>query len=269
MARASQRAQAAHPGPRGAARSTVYKQPPAARSRASSEPTWIDDLSSAPARRAIGRVVAVAWLSIVLGLAMQTLILVSKVSIGSWPPYSMVAIDLVQGVTWSFFVCAGVGLGTTIAKSQSYLGGIIGMIAAPIAMGIAKGAQKVMKSLLGAPDTPAIMPLTTLGVIRALEYGLLGWALAWMVSKDENRLMRFLGVGAVIGVIFGGGATGLTFHLARLKGVALTSAQMLTTALNEIVFPIGCSLVVFIALVVGRHLKLISAAPKPARLRRS
>lgn len=204
---------------------------------------------------------AVAWLSIVLGLAMQALILISKVSIGSWPPYSAIAIDLVQGVTWSFFVCAGVGLGTTIAKSQAYFGGLIGLIAAPIAMGIAKGAQKVMKSLLGAPDAPAIMPLTTLGCIRALEYGLLGWALAWMVTKDENRLYRFLGVGALIGVIFGGGATTLTFQLAQLKGITLTQAQMLTTALNEIVFPIGCSLVVFIALVVGRHLKLISTTP--------
>ncbi|MGE0283120.1 MAG: hypothetical protein AB7P20_21220, partial [Rhizobiaceae bacterium] len=85
------------------------------------------------------------------------------------------------------------------------------------------------------------------------------WALASMVARDETRAHRFLGMGALVGVLFGGGATWLTFELARAKQMALTEAQMLTTALNEVLFPIGCSLVVFVALTVGRHLKLIAA----------
>lgn len=210
-------------------------------------------------RRAIQRVITVAWLSIMLGLAMQALLLAAKIAVGPWPPYSKVILDLVQGVTWSFFVCAGVGLGTTVAKSKAYLGGVIGMIAGPLAMGVAKGTQKLVGSMLGVADSPVIVSLAELGLVRAFEYGILGWALASMVARDETRAHRFLAMGALVGVLFGGGATWLTFELARAKQMTLSDAQMLTTALNEVLFPIGCSLVVFIALTVGRHLKLIAA----------
>jgi len=217
-------------------------------------------------RRAVQRVITVAWLSILLGLAMQALLLAGKVAVGPWPAYSKIILDLVQGVTWSFFVCAGVGLGTTVAKSKAYLGGIVGLIAGPLAMGIAKGTQKLIGSILGVADAPVVVPLAELGVVRALEYGILGWALASMVARDETRAHRFLGMGAIVGIVFGGGATWLTLELARSKHVALTDAQVLTTALNEILFPIGCTLVVFIALTVGRHLKLIaSVSPKKVR----
>ena len=100
-------------------------------------------------RAAVRRVIAVAWLSILLGLLMQGLLLIGKVSVGPWPVYSKIFLNLVQGVTWSFFVCAGVGLGTTVAKSKAYLGGVVGMVAGPLAMGIAKGTQKLVGSILG------------------------------------------------------------------------------------------------------------------------
>ncbi|WP_287346388.1 hypothetical protein [Mesorhizobium sp.] len=43
-----------------------------------------------------------------------------------------------------------------------------------------------------------------------------------------------------------------------MNGVALELPRAITTGLNEIVFPIGCALVVYIALQVGRHMKMIS-----------
>jgi len=217
-------------------------------------------------RAAVRRVITVAWLSILLGLLMQGVLLMAKVSVGPWPVYSKIFLDLVQGVTWSFFVCAGVGLGTTVAKSKAYLGGIIGMVAGPLAMGIAKGAQKLVGSILGVADAPVVVSLAELGVVRAFEYGILGWALASMVARDETRAHRFLGMGAAVGLVFGTGATWLTLELARTKNITLTDAQLLTTVLNEVLFPIGCSLVVFTALTVGRHLKLIAAvSPKKAQ----
>jgi hypothetical protein len=217
------------------------------------------------AKLALKRLAMVAWLAILLGLAMQGLVLAGKISAGDRPAMASVMIDLAQGVTWSFFVCAGVGLGTTIAKAHSSLGGLIGLVAAPLAMGLAKGSQKFMVGALGAAQKPAILSLTTLGVLRAVEYGLLGWALAWLATRQETRASRYLTAGAIAGLVFGGGITLLTISTAQTKGIALVTPQILATAINEIVFPIGCSVVVYVALQIGRHMKLLTSDQNPTR----
>lgn len=217
----------------------------------------VDPLSHG-ARLALKRVVMVAWLAIALGFAMEALILAGRLAAGSHPATTQVLIELAQGVTWSFFVCAGVSLGTAIAKVRPSLGGLIAAISAPLAMVIAKGSQKVMVSALDAATKPATLSLTTLGLLRAIEYCLLGWVLASLASKDEPRLLHFALTGALIGAVFGGGITILTIETAAANGVALELPRAITTGLNEIVFPIGCSVVVYIALQVGRHMKLIT-----------
>ena len=64
--------------------------------------------------------------------------------------------------------------------------------------------------------------------------------------------------GALAGVVFGGSITWLTIAIATAKDIAMAPPQIIATALNEMVFPIGCALVVYIALRVGRQLKLVS-----------
>ncbi|MER8380169.1 hypothetical protein NKH69_10060 [Mesorhizobium sp. M0976] len=214
------------------------------------------------ARMALRRVVMVAWLAIALGFAMEALILTVRFAAGSYPATTLILIELAQGVTWSFFVCAGVSLGTALAKVRASLGGLISAISAPLAMGIAKGTQKVMVSALDAAAKPAVLSLTTLGVLRAIEYGLLGWILASLASKEEPRPLHFALAGALIGAVFGGGITVLTIETAAANDAALALPQAIATGLNEIVFPIGCSLVVYIALQVSRHMKYVAAEAK-------
>ena len=211
------------------------------------------------ARKALRRMAVVAWLAIALGFLMQGLVLAGKISLGDRPAMTQIIIDLAQGVTWSFFVCAGVGLGTTIAKAHKLLGGLIGLIVAPLAMGIAKGSQKFMVSALAAADKPVLLPLATLGVIRAVEYGILGWMLASLAMKSNSPAWRFLLSGAVVGVIFGGSVTLLSVQNADAMGIMLKVPQIVALTLNETIFPIGCSLVVWIALQIGSHVKHMSA----------
>jgi len=210
------------------------------------------------ARLALRRVVMVAWLAIALGFTMEALILTVRFAADSQPATTQVLIELAQGVTWSFFVCAGVGLGTAIAKVRASLGGVVGAISAPLAMGVAKGTQKVMVSALDLAAKPAILSITTLGVVRAIEYGLLGWVLATLAAREKPRPLHFMLAGALIGAVFGGGITALTIQTAAAKDVALELPQAIATGINEIVFPIGCALVVYITLQVGRHMKFIA-----------
>jgi hypothetical protein len=218
-----------------------------------------DDKPSKRATEILRRLTMVAWLAILLGIAMQALSLTGRASVGAHPTLMQIAVELTQSVTWSFFVCAGIGLGSLLGKARPALGGLIGAISAPLAMGLAKGSQKVMASAIGAAEKPVIMSLMTLGVLRALEYGLLGWALAWLASKSDSRAWHFVVAGALAGIVFGGSITWLTIDIAAAKGIAMASPQILATAINEMIFPIGCSLVVYIALRVGRQLKLVVA----------
>ena len=66
-----------------------------------------------------------------------------------------IAVELAQGITWSFFVCAGVGLGTALGKARAALGGLSGVISAPLAMGLAKGSQKVWAARSAPPRSPS------------------------------------------------------------------------------------------------------------------
>lgn len=216
------------------------------------------------ARLALRRVVMIAWLAIALGFAMEALILTARSITDNHPTSIQVLIELAQGVTWSFFVCAGVGLGTAIANVRASLGGLISAMAAPLAMGIAKGTQKVMASALEVAVKPAILSLTTLGVLRAIEYGILGWTLARLAGAKEQRALHFVMAGAAVGAVFGGGITALTVQTAKIGNVDFTMPQVITTAVNEIVFPMGCALVVYVTLQIGRHMKLIADTKQSA-----
>jgi hypothetical protein len=236
-----------------------------AQARARSTALPVNDNESAAAQSSdkaahiLRRMVMVAWLAILLGLVMEGLSLAGRASVGSHPTLMQITVELTQGITWSFFVCAGVGLGTALGKARAAFGGLIGLISAPLAMGLAKGSQKVMVSAIGAAEKPVIMSLMTLGALRAVEYGLLGWALAWLASKQGARAWHFALAGALAGLVFGGSITWLTIAIAAAKDMVMAPPQIIATALNEMAFPIGCAFVVYIALSVGRQLRLVAA----------
>lgn len=224
----------------------------------------VPETDSIQSGRALKRMALIAWLSILLGLVMQGLVLLAKTALGPQPESMQVIVDFAQGITWAFFVCAGIGFGTAIARGRSAIGGAVGLISAPAAVGLAKGSQKVMGSALGMANKPAILSLLTVGSLRALEYGFLGWMLASLAAKANPRFSRFVGVGAAAGIIFGGAITFLTIHAAGLQQAHMATPQVVALVLNEMLFPVGCSFVVYLALNIGQHVKLVTARPTGA-----
>lgn len=77
----------------------------------------------------------------------------AKLSGGSAFVGAAFLVDLAQGVTWSFVVCTGVGIATAVGKARAILAGMIALVFAPIAVGLAKAAQKVMVTATGAATT--------------------------------------------------------------------------------------------------------------------
>lgn len=207
-------------------------------------------------RRILRRIALIALSAIALGFLMQGLILAVKLSSGAPFPGARFLVDLAQGVTWSFVVCAGVGIGTSIMKARAALVGLLAMVCAPLAIAMAKSSQKVMASVVGAVDQPAVLSLATISGLRAVEYGLLGWWLGTLARREISQAGPYLKAGGSLGVLFGGAIAALTYQVALSKGLTPQPPQILATVVNEVAFPIGCAFVIYIGQLVSGHMNL-------------
>lgn len=206
--------------------------------------------TGAPASCTVRKIVTIAWVAILLGFAMQALVLSARVSAGGQLPGIRFLADLVQGITWSVLVCFGVSMGTVLVKLRTVLAGILAAICTPIAIGAANAGQKVMAASLGAVGQPAAVPLVVIAAVKAVEYGLLGWLLSRMVQRGTRGPMPFLLAGAATGLVFGGTITALTWQALAAGGTVPELPRIVGVGVNEVLFPIGCALVIFLAQTV-------------------
>src|SRR4028118_604760 len=127
------------------------------------------------------RLFRVAWLAILLGFAMEALLLLFTAGFGIFPGLKPVAADLVRQVSWSTIVCVGLALGTAVSKARAPLMGVLGLLAAPVAFTVSRsvhqGAVKTLEIAGSGGDAP---PVLLLAVLKAVEYACLGLAIGWI-----------------------------------------------------------------------------------------
>ena len=78
-----------------------------------------------------------------------------------------------------------------------------------------------------------------LAVLKGIQYGGLGHGLTWAGKRFGGSATAHVGTGLATGVVFGGVTLAL---MAPLPTTALV-----VKGLNEVLFPVGCSLVVYAA----------------------
>ena len=138
--------------------------------------------------------------------------------------------------------------------------GITGLLAAPLALTAANTVQKGVAEAVNAAGVPTgPTPLWVLA-IKAAEYGCLGLALNWVGRRAWGSALGHLAVGLLTGVVFGG--LFLTV-VAQTAPTPLSTPSLLARGLNELLFPVGCALVVFIAEVLRTHLDPATAEDRP------
>jgi hypothetical protein len=211
--------------------------------------------------RALHSALRAAWLAVLLGIGVQSLVVASRLLAGGTSsPMAFIA-SLGQGITWSVLVCAGVAVGTVVGRANSLTLGIIGFIAGPAAWGLAKGTQKALQGLMGLPQDRLDTFFLMITGLKGIEYAILGAALGYMVGKPWARLPAFAGLGVASGAVFAAIVIVLTMNHGPAKLPAL-----IATGVNEIVFPIGCSLVIYAVLRLREHVTRLAApheAPSP------
>jgi len=198
-------------------------------------------------------ILRVAWLSIGLGLLLEVLLLLLAAfsGTGGHTPKPFVS-DLAQKVSWSFIVCVGLACGSTASKARSGVMGFLGLISAPLAFTIARSLHKGVNQALGVAGAVGGASPFLIAGLKALEYGVLGAALGAITKRrGGGSLGAHLGTGAAIGLTFGGTILAV---LARAAANPMTPVDLAAKGINEVLFPVGCSLVLYAAEAMGKRL---------------
>jgi hypothetical protein len=204
----------------------------------------------------------VAWLAIVLGLLLQLALLLVAAGFGTVAGSRSLLAETCRTLCWSLLVCVGVALGRVAAKGRLPLEGVTGLLAAPLALTAANAVQKgVAEALNAAGPHPGLAPLWVLA-IKAAEYACLGLALEWVGRRAWGSALGHMAVGLATGVVFGG--VFLTVVVQSANPPPFTPS-LVAKGINELLFPIGCALVVFIAEVLRTHLDPPVADDRPQR----
>jgi hypothetical protein len=213
-------------------------------------PAAAAEAPSAPAAPDRGRaLLQTAWWAIAVGCALEALVLLVALVFGKLDRPQPFVADLTQKVSWGMVVCVALAFGNTAAKSlRTVLTGTLGLLGAPAAFVVARalhrGVGQALGLVAGAAGGP---PPALVATLKGLEYALLGAALAWLTARAAG-VGRFAAVGLGVGAVFA-----LVFHLLfATPGAALY--PVVTRALNELLFPLGCSLAIYASTVLGRQL---------------
>jgi hypothetical protein len=201
-----------------------------------------DAASAAPSMfwRRLGR--AAVW-AVVIGIALEFALIALAASLQRMPEAARVVTQLTSKVTWSFIVCVGIVAGHAATKARGPIMGVLGLAFGPVAFVVARSVHKGLGQALSVDIAEDPTPTLWLGALKAVEYGAFGVWLARLTQQRSARLSKFLIAGITIGIVCGGIGVWLFAHA---KPDATTFA-LLSRAVNEVVFPIGCAFVVYMA----------------------
>jgi len=197
-------------------------------------------------------VLRVAWLSVGLGLALEVLILVLAAFTGTAgdTPKPFIS-DLAQKVSWSFIVCVGLAFGSTAGKAREGILGALGLLAAPAGFAAARAVHKGVNGALGiagAAMAPGLVLLV--GGLKAAQYALFGAVLGW-IGKRALGLKAHVAAGLAFGLTFG---IAIVMVTVRASANPVPLVGVVSRAINEVMFPLGCALVLYASGALAKRL---------------
>jgi len=207
-----------------------------------------DQQSSAASTNLGVKLLRVAWLAIGLGMAMEGTLLLLSAGFGNFLGLRAIVADLARNVSWSLLVCVGLSVGTAVQKARVPVTGFLGLLAAPAAFEISRVVHKgAIQALAISGSAGDELSPFLLALIKGLEYGCLGLALGWVSQRPWGGAAAHMAVGFVVGSIFGG----TVIALLAASGPEVSATSLVPRGVTEMLFPVGCSLVLFSAEALG------------------
>lgn len=204
-----------------------------------------DTAATAPSPdRLVRTILTAAWMAILLGLLVQGAVLAAKLGAGGKVPGAQIFVDFAGGITWAVIVCGAVAIGTAAGRNVTAAMGILGLIGAPLAFAAMKALQRGLADIVDQPPEALTNLMFQTGGVKALEYGLLGAVLGMMVHTPRSTWRNHLLIGLGFGVLFAGVFIWLIFANSP-PGATPPTPRLAGTAANELIFPTGCSMVLY------------------------
>jgi hypothetical protein len=110
-----------------------------------------------------------------------------------------------------------------------------------LAFAAMKALQRALSEVVSLPPEQLTPLLFQTGGVKAVEYGLLGVILGWIIRTPKSTLANHAAIGVGFGVVFASILVGLIY----LHIPAPPLPRIAGTAVNELIFPVGCSMVLF------------------------
>ena len=190
----------------------------------------------------------VAWLAILLGMAMEGILLLLSAGLGDLLGLGSIVAELARNVSWSLLVCLGLSVGKAVQSARVQVMGLLGFLVAPAAFEISRVIHKgAIQALAISGSAGEDLSPFLLALIKGLEYGCLGLAIGWVSQRPWGGAMAHMAVGFVVGAVFGG----FVIALLAASGPEVSTTILLSRGVTEVLFPVGCSLVLFSAEALG------------------
>ncbi|MEO8382212.1 MAG: hypothetical protein ABI779_21300 [Acidobacteriota bacterium] len=186
------------------------------------------------------KLIHVAWMAIVLGMVMEVIVLVAG------GPLQTIVRDTLVKVAWSSIVCFGVAAGAAAAqKVRVPVMGLAGLFAAPAGFAVARVVQKAFSFGVAQSGGDKMSIVLLLATMKAGEYLAFGLITGWLASERFERAWQYALAGALTGLYFGGLIATVTTSTGRGSAVPVVA--------NEVLFPVGCALVLFASKMLTAH----------------
>jgi hypothetical protein len=180
---------------------------------------------------------------------MEALLLLLGSSFGELLGVKSVVADLAKNLSWSLLVCSGLAVGTAASQARAPAMGLMGLLAAPIAFEVSRVVHKGTLEALdisGSGDTSPVL----VAVIKGFEYGCLGLAVGWLGRRPWGGAAAHAAAGLAVGLVFGGAIVVLTVP----SGAQMSVADLVSRGVNKVLFPLGCSLVLYASVNLGERM---------------
>jgi hypothetical protein len=148
-------------------------------------------------------------------------------------------------------VCAGLALGRIVSEIRVQAIGRLGLLAAPLAFEVSHVLHQGATQALAVTATESVgdVSLVLLALIKGIEYRCLGLVVGWIGTRPSRGLTAHVATRLTVGAVFCGAILGL---MCRTTPGSVLSLQFLSRGVNEVLFPVGCSLVPFSAETLGK-----------------
>ena len=191
--------------------------------------------------RALGReVVWVGFLSIALAVLLQLVQIVAIFAAGADYGLPKVFRDGLLKLPWAVLVCVSLWIAIRMGRNRIRIAAVVGLLAAPVASLLARACAELAHAYMAAA-APAPSPSAFLvAALKGAEYASLALVVTWLQGRVWAAALHHALAGFLVGLLFGGA---LLVLIVRFTSEPVTMATLLAWAVNELLFPVGCALI--------------------------